>query len=49
MYHVREYLYFNGQRPVIVQTPKEQTYKNRKMYPVRNKTLKKHQKSCQKN
>ncbi len=49
MYHVREYLYFNGQRPVIVQTPKEQTYKNRKMYPVRNKTLKKHPKSCQKN
>jgi len=50
MYHVREYLYFNGTRPLTAMIYKSHTYKNRRVsLPPRNKTLKKHSKSCQKN
>lgn len=41
MYHVREYLYFNGQRPLATMIAKGRTYKNRDVFPIRNKTLKK--------
>ncbi len=44
MYYVREYLYFNGQRPLATMVAKGQTYKNRMVMPARNKTLKKHRK-----
>jgi hypothetical protein len=41
MYYVREYLYFNGQRPLATMVAKGRTYKNRDVFPIRNKTLKK--------
>lgn len=41
MYYVREYLYFNGQRPLATMVAKGRTYKNRGTLPYRNKTLKK--------
>jgi hypothetical protein len=44
MYHVREYLYFNGQRPLATMIAKGRTYKNRNVLPHRNKTLKKNSK-----
>lgn len=44
MYHVREYLYFNGQRPLATMIAKSRTYKNRHVLPHRNKTLKKNSK-----
>lgn len=44
MYYVREYLYFNGQRPLATMVAKGRTYKNHDVFPIRNKTLKKSRK-----